>query len=118
MADQVCRMAIWLGRLLAVTMRAGQWRDNGDIKARGGTIFIKDEIHACMFNLAIHHTSEGWDGLLDGTLRRRCVCASHQQGIWPLRHACDQYRLRIDTRSSGAVARPPICHRSDPLRLC
>ena len=44
---------------------AGEWRDNGDIKVRGGTVLIKDEIHACVFDLAINHTSEGWNGLLD-----------------------------------------------------
>ena len=44
---------------------AGKGRDNGDIEVRGGTILIKDEIHACVFDLAIHHASEDWDGLLD-----------------------------------------------------
>ena len=44
---------------------AGDWRDNGDIEVRGGTILIKDEIHACVFDLATHRTSEGWNGLLD-----------------------------------------------------
>ena len=44
---------------------AREWSDNGDIEVRGGTVLTKDKVHACMFHLAIHHTSEGWDGLLD-----------------------------------------------------
>ena len=59
---------MWPGRVLAAARRAGlleNWRDNGDIKVRGSAVLIKDEIHACVFNLVIHHTSEGWDGLLD-----------------------------------------------------
>ena len=44
---------------------AGEWRDNGDIEVRGGTILTKDEIHACVFDLAIHRTSKGCNGLLD-----------------------------------------------------
>ena len=56
---------MWLGRLLAAAMRAGLRRDNGDIEGRGGAVLIKDKIHAHMFDLTIHHASEGWDGLLD-----------------------------------------------------
>ena len=37
----------------------GKWRDNSDIKVCGVAVLIKDKIHACMFNLAIMHTSEG-----------------------------------------------------------
>ena len=48
---------------------AGKWRDNGDIKVRGVAILIKDKMHASMFDLAIHHTSEGWNRLFDVHLR-------------------------------------------------
>ena len=97
---------------------AGEWSDTGDIEVRGGTVLIKEKIHACVFDLAIHDTSEGRNGLLDEPLGAPCVSVSHQLGTWPLRHACDRHRLRIDTHSSSAVARPQMCHRSDPLRTC
>ena len=44
---------------------AGECRDDGDIKVRGGTVLIKDKTHARVFDLAIHHTSEGWNLLFD-----------------------------------------------------
>ena len=35
---------------------------------RGDAVLIKHKVHAGMFNLAIHHTGEVWDGLLDVNL--------------------------------------------------
>ena len=84
-----CSNDSWAGRA---------WRDNGVIKVRGGTILIKVKIHACMFHLAIHHASEGWNGLLDvssalpflrcwhhAAQRRSCRrhMLSNSIGFWP-----------------------------------
>ena len=54
---------------------AGERRDIGDIKVRGGTILIKDKIHARVFDLAIHHTSEGWT-VRCTTLVPLCECVT------------------------------------------
>ena len=60
-------LAMWLGLAGCGNKgwAAGEGRDNGNIKVRGGTVWIKDKIHARVFDLAIHRTSEGRDGLLD-----------------------------------------------------
>ena len=56
----------WAGTGCSNESWAGRERDdNGDIKVRGGTIAIKDEIHASVFDPTIPHTSEGWNGRLD-----------------------------------------------------
>ena len=100
MADQVSRMASGLS--------ASFMRFNGDVKVRGGTVLIKDEIHAFVFDLAIHHTSEGRNGLPRCTLWCRCVSVSHRQGFWHLRHACDRHHRRIGTHSNDADARQQV----------
>ena len=59
---------MWPGRVLAAAVRPGldeKGVDSGDIDSRGGTVLIKDKIHACVFDLIFHHTSQGRDGLLD-----------------------------------------------------
>ena len=54
-----CSNESWAGR---------EWRDNGDVKARGGAIVIKNEIHARVCNLTIHPAIEGKDRLFDERL--------------------------------------------------
>ena len=54
----------WAGPGCNESWAAGKWRDNSDIKVRGRTVLTKEEIHACVFDLAVHHTREGWNGLL------------------------------------------------------
>ena len=56
---------VWILGHVAWAGAAGEWRHNGDIKVRGGAILMKSEIHACVFDRAIHHTREGWNGLFD-----------------------------------------------------
>ena len=70
--DLLCSLGIvnWAGAgCCNEDWAAWEWRDNGDIEVRGGTILIKDEIHACVFDLATHRTSEDCNGLLDVHLR-------------------------------------------------
>ena len=92
----------------------GEWRDNGNIKVRGGTVWVKDKIHA---RVSIHRTSEGRDGLLDVHIGA-AVCvdqigyASGHCGMSAIDAAAAS-----TSHSSGAVERPQACHRSDPLRF-
>ena len=70
---------MWPGRVLAAAVRPGldeKGVDNGDIDSRGGTVLIKDKIHARVFDLIFHNTSEGRDGLLHVQLGA-AVCVDH-----------------------------------------
>ena len=86
------------GRVLAAAMRAGLL-ETGDTMATSRyvvePIVIENGVHARMFNLAIHHASEGWDNLLDVHLGLR--------DIWSLPHACGRRRLHTGGHGSGAV---------------
>ena len=89
---------------------------HGNIEVRDGAVVIKNEVHARVFHLSVHHMSESWNRLLDVHLSA-VVCVSRLLGIWPLRHACGEHHLHTGSHSNGAVARSPVCHKVDPLHV-
>ena len=95
---------------------AREWKHNGDIHVRGGFVLIKNEKHACMFDLAIHHTGETWGGMLNvylgATVRLNISKASDHCGMLAINTAAVPTPIAV-----VLVGGPRVCHRSDPLHF-
>ena len=81
---------------------AQKWINNDDISVHGRSVQIKHKAHAGVFNLMVHNTRNGRNGL------------HHvEPGA-----SCDPLVLQICTHHSGADGCPRGCCTSGQLRRC